>query len=218
MKKCLILLFTAAFMAASVMPAMAEGREKIRRGILMKEYAGKEMFDKPWPVVSGPVTLRERFLEGGKMDVDRFINSGQGEALVNSYKLQIKYKMAWNRKSSSIGMTRALKKRTINADPRTRWFVLCSQRGTWRSTIRRNSHSSSICRTPTSSDCEGRGYVELAAQERLIVVIPTATDIEDISALYTRVVKMYPGGYQPFLYVRLLLYRLSHPGVCIPSP
>ena len=92
MKKCLILLFTAALIVTSVMPAMSEGQEKIGRVILMKEYPGKEMFDKPWASeVRGPITLRERFLEGGKMDVDRFINSGQGEALINSYKLQIKY-------------------------------------------------------------------------------------------------------------------------------
>ena len=61
MKKCLILLFTAALIVTSVMPAMAEGQEKIGRVIFMKEYAGKEMFDKPWPVVSGPITLRQRF-------------------------------------------------------------------------------------------------------------------------------------------------------------
>jgi hypothetical protein len=184
MKKCLILLFAAALIVTSVMPAMAQSK-------VTKDYPGKEMFDKPWPVVSGPITLRQRFLEGGKMDVERFINSGQGEALINSYKLQAKYKTGMEPEVIKYWDDKGIKKVDQNADPRTRWIAYVPKEALEKNNTKKFPLIFNMPHDDLFS-AEGRGYAELAAKERLIVVIPSATDLEDILALYTKVVKMYP--------------------------
>jgi hypothetical protein len=157
---------------------------------VVKDYPGKDMFDKPF--ATGGPPLRERFLQdGSKMDIGRFINSGQGEALINSYQLQIKYKDGMEPEVIKYWNDRGIIKEDHNTDPRTRWFSYVPQEA-----LEKNSTKifPLIFNMPHADifNCEGRGYVELAAKERFIVIIPSATNIEDIFTLFTRVIKMYP--------------------------
>ena len=164
MKKCLIILIATAFIAVSVMPAMAQ------------DYWGKEYFDKPWANSTGGRSLRDRFLENKKMDVDRFINSGQGEALINSYKLQILYKDPMDPAVIKHWDDKGIKKVNHNEDARLPWFAYVPKEA-----LEKNNKEKFplIFNMPHAEifGCEGRGYVELAAKERLIVVIPSAEDL-----------------------------------------
>ena len=125
------------------------------------------------------------------MDVDRFINSGQGEALINSYKLQAKYKTGMEPEVIKYWDDKGIKKVDQNADPRTRWIAYVPKEALEKNNTKKFPLIFNMPHDDLFS-AEGRGYAELAAKERLIVVIPSATDLEDIFALYTKVVKMYP--------------------------
>ena len=135
-------------------------------------------------------SLRETIAHSG-VDTDRFINSGQGEAFINSYKLQIKYTDGMDPHVIKYWDNLGIKKEEHNADPRTLWFSYVPKEAL---EVGNTKKFPIIFNLPHTDffNCEGRGYVELAARERLIVIIPTATDIEDLFHLYTKVVKMYP--------------------------
>ena len=208
MKKRLIILIATAFIAVSVMPAMAQ------------DYWGKEYFDKPWANSSGGRSRRDSFAENKKMDVDRFINSGQGEALINSYKLQILYKDPMDPAVIKHWDDKGIKKVNHNEDARLPWFAYVPKEA-----LEKNNKEKFplIFNMPHAEifGCEGRGYVELAAKERLIVVIPSAEDLEDIMKTYMAVVKTYPmvdtsrvymSGFS-FTGFRTVEFALRHPEI-----
>jgi hypothetical protein len=186
---------------------------------MVKDYPGKEIFDKPWGT-EGREPLRQMFTQGGsKIDIDRFINSGQGEALVNSYKLQIKYKDGMDPSVVKYWDDLGIKKEDHNTFPRPRWFSYVPKEAFEKSNTKKFPL---IFNMPHNDpyECEGRGYVDLAARERFIVVIPNATDIEDILTLYNIVIKIYPvdtsrfymSGFS-FTGFRTQRFAFQHPGV-----
>jgi hypothetical protein len=157
---------------------------------MAQDYPGKELFDKPFN--STGKSFREMFTPAGsKIDIDRFINSGQGEALINSYKMRFQYRDGMDPEVIKYWSDRGIIKEEHNADPRTRWFSYVPKEALENNNTLKFPLIFNLPHTDPF-ECECRGYAELAAREHFIVVIPTATDIEDIFTLYARVVKMYP--------------------------
>ena len=157
---------------------------------MTKDYPGKEMFDKPFATGGSP--LRESFLQdGATIDIDRFINSGQGEALINSYKLQIKYVDGMEPEVFKYWDDKGIKKVIEKGVFGIKWVAYVPKEALEKNNTKKFPL---IFNMPHANpfECEGRGYVELAAKERFIVIIPTHVNLEEIFRNYKQVVKMYP--------------------------
>lgn len=153
----------------------------------------KELFKTELPNVLGSGTLYDRFSAVKKMDLERFINSGQGEALLKSYALQIKYKDGSDPEVIKYWKDKGIKKIIFGGQNKyVHQYVAyvpveaLEEDNTKKFPLIFNLPHANLFQA------EGRGYAELAAKERLIVVIPSATNIEELMRLYVKMTKVYP--------------------------
>lgn len=179
------------------------------------DYPGIHLFDKPFP--NEKITIREMLTRmGPDIDTDRFIHSGQGEALLNSYKLQIKYADGMNPRVVECWDDFGVIKEEHDKGMRTRWFSYVPHGALDQSSARLYPLIINLPHDPFVT--EGRGYAQLAAGGDVIVIMPTVTDIEDIYTLYTEVLtqynidktRVYMTGFS-FAGFRALAFAMRHP-------
>jgi len=179
------------------------------------DYLGIHLFDKPFP--NETVSFREMLVRmGPDIDAERFIHSGQGEALLNSYKLQIKYADGMNPRVVEYWDDFGVLKEEHDKGQRTRWYSYVPNSALDESCDRQYPLIINLPHDPFVT--EGRGYAHLASSHEVIVVIPTATDIEDIYTLYKKVVaeykvdktRVYMSGFS-FAGFRALAFAMRHP-------
>ena len=179
------------------------------------EHPDVRLFDKPFP--GQDLTVREMLLRNGPdTDIDRFIHSGLGQALLKSYDLQFRYSDGMDPGVVEYWDSIGVLKEEHDKGLRTRWFSYLPHSALDEASDKLYPLIINLPHDPFIT--EGRGYPMLASTQEAIVVIPTAADIEDIYTLYTNIVakykidksRVYMSGFS-FAGFRTLAFALRHP-------
>ena len=111
------------------------------------------------------------------------LHSGQGEALLDSYKLQIKYEDGMDPGVVEYWDDIGVLKEEHDAGLRSKWYSYLPHSALDESSTKQYPLIINLPHDPFLT--EARGFARLASADEVIVVIPTAADIEDIYSLDT---------------------------------
>ena len=171
------------------------------------EYEGKELFDVHLPVNKYPGTTREQLAGTGHgLDVDRIVEGPQGEAFMKTFKMYYEITDPYDPKLLEYWEKKGIKKfePTVASGKKSDMVVYCPLEALEEGNTKK--FPLFVVIPHQIFETETRGYCELAAKERFIVILPKSRVIEDVYSTIVTAEKIMPVDKS-----RVYMGGFSHP-------